>query len=1192
VLKTLSAALEDGDHIECIIRETGLNQDGATGGITMPSPSAQEALIRRTYAKAGLDLLHAEDRPQYFEAHGTGTPAGDPTEAEAVYKAFWGTDVTGRDFEPTGDHPLFVGSIKTVLGHTEGTAGVAAILKASLSLQNSTIPPNLLFEKLSDRVAPFYKNVEILRAPQAWPEVEGAPRRASVNSFGFGGANAHAILEHYDSKLASSSITSEGEASIFTPLVFSAFSQKSLRKTLSGFKDFLEDHPNTSIHDLAWTLRKRRSLFNHRVSFAASSIEALKLQIATKLEVSGDLGVKCVSAAKRESKQILGIFTGQGAQYARMGAELIESSSLAKDIIQKLELNLAQLPDGPAWSLQDAILSAASTSRINEAVLSQPLCTALQILLVDLLQQAGVEFAAVVGHSSGEIAAAYAAGHLTARDAICIAYYRGLHVQHSSSPNGAAIEGAMIAVGSSLEDITELCEDEAFLGRLSVAASNSSSSVTVSGDVDAIAELQVILDDENKFNRRLKVDKAYHSKHMLPCYEPYIASLKECGINVKTVDGTCTWYSSVYNGPVDASMDLAGTYWAENMTQPVLFAEALTTALQQHSFDLALEIGAHPALKGPATQTIQAVLQKDIPYTGILARGTSALETSATGLGFLWSHLEKTGNNLDNYERALTSRGDQYGVVKGLPTYSWNHENKYWHESRASRKMRTRPSSVHHLLGDITSDSSSHHMSWSNLLRESQMEWVTGHKVQSQTVFPAAGYLTTAIEAARLVAGTAGANMRLLEIKDFVIHQALVFSQDDAGIEVATSMADITKDKNDRIRAKFTYSAAIDAHAQDLTLVASAEIEIQLGETSEILLPVRRSTLPHMVDVEPERFYSALAELGYEFSGRFRSLSGLQRKHYKATCLMEVAPERKEAGDLIMHPAELDAALQSVILAYSYPYDEQLRNLHLPTTIQHIRINPSLLAADRGQAGSFPVDSSISPGQPGQRGILGSIEVYSDRSSHAAIQIQGASFMPLGAGVAEEDRRVFSRVHWVNSHADGIEAGKDIPLTENHRDIVRLLERIATFYLRKFDKEVPANHPTRSEFTTKWYLNYARYITDMVESGKHKWAQPYWRDDSVNDIMEASKPYMHLPDVQIMHITGQQMPRVFNGETTILEQFRATDILDRYYATGFGLRESGQWVSRTVKQLVDRYPHMNILEIGKLVFEIGKPESG
>jgi len=183
VLKTLSKALEDGDYIECLIRESGINQDGRTQGITMPSHIAQEALIRETYKKAGLDTAKRSDRPQFFEAHGTGTKAGDPVEAQAIRNAFFGSEnESGRH---QNDDPLYVGSIKTVIGHTEGTAGIAAVMKASLAIQNSVIPPNLLFERLSDNVAPFYENLQIPTSALPWPSLSaGQPKRASVNSFG------------------------------------------------------------------------------------------------------------------------------------------------------------------------------------------------------------------------------------------------------------------------------------------------------------------------------------------------------------------------------------------------------------------------------------------------------------------------------------------------------------------------------------------------------------------------------------------------------------------------------------------------------------------------------------------------------------------------------------------------------------------------------------------------------------------------------------------------------------------------------------------------------------------------------------------------------------------------------------------------------------------------------------------------
>ena len=797
-----------------------------------------------------------------------------------------------------------------------------------------------------------------------------------------------------------------------------------------------------------------------------------------------------------------------------------------------------------------------------------------------------------------------------------IAYYRGLHASLAASPNGPDIKGAMMAVGSSMDNMAELCADELFAGRVTVAACNSSSSVTVSGDEDAIAELELVLDDEDKFHRRLKVDKAYHSSHMLPCLEAYGASMRSSGIEPQMPSGQpCVWFSSLNDGcPVDADMarGLGDTYWAENMTKSVLFSQALGSALDADSYALALEVGPHPALKAPATQTMKDVLGKELPYHGVLSRGSSAIDAYSAALGFLWSYLDKTSVDLDRYERAMIGVGIEhhFRLVKGLPTYRWTHEAKYWHEARSSRKMRLRPHPVHPLLGDITCDSAPHHMSWRNLLRVSEMEWLSGHAVQSQVVFPAAGYLASALEASRFVAEGTGKDTRLIEIRDFAIHQAVAFEPDDNGIEVLIKMAEITHDQQQPgaiIRARFTYSAALDARAEDLVLAASGDVAIHLGEASLSLLPARGPALPHMIDAEPERFYSALADLGYNFSGRFRALSALRRKRGKSTCLVKMQPPEganSRSLPLLLHPAELDAVLQSAILAYSYPYDEELRTLHLPTTIQQIRVNPAALlngAAGRGSQDELvPVDASIDFGagrgsrwegkasQKAGGGIVANINLYATSSTahpNAAVQVQGAAFMPLGGSAAEEDRRMYSKVHWIPDRPDGIEAARSLWEDQSQRDTVRLLERIATFYLRKFDREVPPDHSARTTFPTKWYLNHARHMTEMVASGKHKWWKDEWHKDTVDSVLEASGPYMHLPDVEIMHLVGTQMPRVFAGETTMLEEFRAggNNVLDRYYAEGLGLRELAQWVGRAVKQIVVRHPHMNMLEVGRFL---------
>ncbi|KAK2040741.1 putative polyketide synthase [Colletotrichum somersetense] len=1167
VFKTLSAAIEDGDHIECIIRETGVNQDGATTGITMPSAVAQQALIRSTYSKAGLDLAKPSDRPQFFEAHGTGTPAGDPIEAEAIARAFF-----GNDFAKEADEKLYVGSIKTILGHTEGTAGLAAVLKASLAIQHSTVPPNMLLNNLSGRVAPFAKNLEIAKRPKPWPNcVPGQPRRASVNSFGFGGANAHAILESYEP--AGSPEESPAAATPVTPFVFSALSRQSLRASLSAYADFISRNPLINLRDLAYTLHERRSAFPYRISFAADSAQELEAKLrkeveATKLE---NLGVKVLPSSNGKRPKVLCIFTGQGAQYTRMGAELIEKSATARMIIQQLQSHLDQLPKElrPDWSLEAELLAAGDASRVTKGAFSS-LSTAVQIVLVDLLRLAGVEFEAIVGHSSGEMAAAYAAGYLTARDAICVAYFRGHFVEKMSSPNGGGINGAMLAAGLSEEDAQSLCEDERFIGRVCVAAVNSSSSVTLSGDEDAIDEFKVILDDEKRFNRKLRVDKAYHSNHLLHCAAPYVNAIRAAGVQAMEPASKCLWFSSVYCRPATLEMNLSDEYWAVNMIRPVLFHGALKAALEAQEYDLVVEVGPHPALKGPASQTIQEVLGKALPYEGVLSRGYDAVSSTASCLGFLWSHMGEKQVNLHRYGVAVSNDKSPMRLVKGLPSYQWNHEASYWHESRATKKRRTQNQPFNELLGELLPDSAPHRLSWKHLLRVGEFDWLSGHQVQSQTVFPAAGYVCTALEGARILAGES--SVRLFELKDFIIHQAVTFNQDDSGIEILTCLSDIRRPSKERIQANFTYSASLGN--EDLTLVAEAELQIILGEPSETTLPQRAPSPPHMISVDSERFYSLLATLGYGFEGSFRSLSSLRRKLGISVCAVKSAPRDNFGPPLLVHPAEFDGAIQSLILAYSYPDDDQLLTMHLPTRMGSIRINPTLCSSMTNMS----VDSKL--GARETTGFLGDVDLYTHDSRYAAIQMENVELVPLGAATVGDDRKVFSKYHWVKNCLDGELAASDTTVSKYHENILMALERISTYYLRQFDQLVPSDSPLREESPHSHYLRYASYIVNLVQSGKHKWAKKEWLKDSLQDMLQATAEFSDLPDVRVMHLVGQQMPRVFKGETNMLEEFRVNNVLDDYYAGGFGFLQSGLWMSRTIAQLADRYPHLNILEIG------------
>ncbi|KAI0533109.1 hypothetical protein GGR58DRAFT_506729 [Xylaria digitata] len=1189
VLKTLSKALSDGDNIECIIRETGVNQDGCTSdGLTLPSSSTQKALIRSVYTKAGLDPLKHLDQPQYFEAHGTGTPAGDPIEAAGMYGAFFQdgySTVLSQD-------PMYVGSVKTVIGHTEGSAGIAGILKASLALQHACIPPNLHFDNLNESLAPFYRNFEISTTAKSWPKIEGdGPRRASVNSFGIGGTNAHAILESWNCVPSGSSVSGDDDEPFpFSPFVFSAGSQTSLRKNMLAYAKFLSTNPTLSLQDLAWTLRERRSVFRHRAAFSASSIDDLKSRISEILSQESEVGtyVSASSLGEKDGPRILGIFTGQGAQHARMGAELIEKSVAARQIIRQLDSYLAELPqtDRPSWSLESELL--AEPSRVGESAIAQPICTAIQILITDLLQAANISFSAVVGHSSGEIGAAYAAGHITACDAIYIAYYRGVHLKSARSPRDANIKGAMLAAGISMDDASSLCAESVFDGRVSVAASNSSSNVTISGDEDAILELRKTLESQQKMNRPLRVDKAYHSPHVDPCLDGYVKSLIDRSIKpLQSPARRCMWFSSVSGRPIgEEEPGLEGPYWATNLRDPVLFSHAVKAAVTATHFDVVLEVGAHPALQGPTRQNIRDALAKDMPYHGTLTRKVGAVEAFSDALGFLWTHLSAPFVDLDKFERfmAPTRKHHHFRLLKGLPAYQWNHDTAHWNESRISRRLRLRKR-VHPLLGDMCADTGPHQLIWRNLLRESEIDWLHDHGIQGQIIFPAAGYISTIIEASQVLVDAV--NIQLVVMRDFYIHQAIAFDQNnDDGVEVLICLTDITKAHAGHVRAKFTYSAALGASADELTLAASADIDITIGDPSPDLLPKRGCTPPHMVDVKPKLYYQVMDGLGYQFRGRFSSLHSISRRHAASSCLVKIRPQDDEEASygkpITIHPAELDSALQSVFLARGYPGDEQLSCLHLPQSCSLIRVNLLLSGQMTNKHGFISVDTNVNIPESEAKGFSADVDIYSDVGGNAAFQFQDIILKPVGQISDEDDRKVFYETHWVSSGPDGLSAASgDVTVGEDHMKILATLVRIANFYLRKL---VQGDHdPVIAAPATphhKYYLQYAQHAISFSDQGKNRWMQNEWLHDTLDDVIQAGQTLPDIPDVPLMHIVGQQMPRAIRGEVNMLEELRTSGFFDEYYATGFGLRESTQWISRIVSQIANRYPHMKILEIG------------
>ncbi|KAF3768882.1 hypothetical protein M406DRAFT_10616, partial [Cryphonectria parasitica EP155] len=1208
ILKRLSDAIADGDRIECLIRETGSNQDGHSTGLTVPSSEAQTALIQQTYAKAGLDPRNVNDRPQFFEAHGTGTRAGDPREAEAIQRCFGPAADTGRSisFTPNetnidNEHPLYVGSIKTVIGHTEGAAGLAGLIKGSLAIQHGLIPANLLFGSLNPDIEPFYHGLHVPTSTQAWPALaDGVPRRVSVNSFGFGGANAHAILESYQPSTARISKSLRLEEPItapFTPFTFSAASEGSLFQLLESYSDYLKAHPDINLGDLAWTLQTCKSALNVKMTFAARSVEKLvsKLDDVVLKMKDNDKNIHSFRSPPK-TPRILGVFTGQGAQWAGMGGCLIRSSAFVRAKLQDLEESLTNLPvaDRPTWRLQDEILAGQETSRIGKAELSQPLCTAVQLVLVDLLREAGITFEAVVGHSSGEIAAAYAAGFITAHDAIRIAYYRGMHAHRAEDPQGSGQKGAMLAVGTSLEDARDLVELPAFRGRITVAAHNSSASVTLSGNVDAVIHAKKVFDEEKKFARMLKVDTAYHSHHMIPCGDAYIKSLQACNIQLLNREGpgSCAWYSSVVpgNDPMQTTESLKDVYWRDNMIQPVLFADAIKTAASE-KINFALEVGPHPALRGPASQNIMEVRQP-VAYSGVLGRDTNDIEAFADALGFVWAQLGSGSVDFRAYED-LMSDGPPPKYVAGLPMYPWNHEQKHWHESRQSKAIRCRSEPFHSLLGIATADTTNNDRRWKNLLKASEVPWLDGHRLEGQMIFPAAGYIAMALEAARSLAGDR--DVKLFEIRDLVISKAVSF-EDDANFSVETlvTLSTVTtaagKQQEQSQTANFSCHAGARNGPSHLDLVATGSVLIVYNTPSPAILtstPLETST---MNSIDTEDFYSSIHKIGYDYTGPFRAMSEIRRKLDQASALVSTytgLPAENDNHDdvhvreLLVHPSWLDVAIQSVLAAGAHPEDESFRTLSVPTLIGRIRVNPALCAALPNSPTLLPVCASIHREQQnngGSQGFSASIDVFSQDGQQTLIQAEDLTMKPLYSATSKDDRCPFTYVKWDVEWPDATSITINEQPNAVDKEIAVLCERMSWFYLRKWNAEILAEEWARGQAQHHRLRAYMDHALAAIARGEHPVLKEEWAHDTFEDLEPLIQRHMDSVDVRVIKATGENLRAVIRGETTMVEHLN--DMRTELYITGLGFGKYSEYAAAMVKQLVHRYPQAKILELG------------
>ncbi|XXH02496.1 hypothetical protein Hte_008872 [Hypoxylon texense] len=1191
VLRTKSQAIIDNSQIECIIREVGVNQDGRSAGLTVPSSESQSSLIRSTYARCGLDCRRTQDRCQYFEAHGTGTLTGDPKEAAALHDAFFRSDE--KEEPPPQDRVLYVGSVKTVVGHSEGTAGLAGLLKASLAVQHGEIPPNLHFSELNPMISPYYSHLLVPVELQPWPELpSGVPRRVSLNSFGFGGTNAHAIIESWECgrsiAMPANSPGIEGPLPQELPFpagpfILSANSDSALIGAVTGLRKAISTScDGIDMDRLAWTLQTGRTEFPYKKSFSGTSKEQLLGSLEEFLQATSRSqqripGATSIRISEKHPLRILGIFTGQGAQWPSMGKSLYSHCRCFRDTIDRLEVALLTLPNPPSWSLSRRFMVPGESENTGSEI-SQPMTTALQIGLVDLLNASGISFKCVIGHSSGEIAAVYAAGLLSASDAIRIAYYRGLHTLHAGF-------GKMMAVGMSHLAAQDFCASNRFLGRICVAASNSVSNVTLSGDADGIDEAKKVLGEKGIFCRIIKVDRAYHSSHMELCSRPFLQSLRQCNIvrRTKHAKTGCAWYSSVYGSEgriIDGSGAHMGQYWADNMLKPVLFSQAVDRAVrEEHCFDLVLEVGPHPALKAPTSETLKALTAIDVPYHGTLNRGVDDRKAFCDALGFVWENVYPA-RDLPSFERfrraCLGTAFSTPRIQKNLPPYCWDHNRVLLKESVKSKLWSTQECPTYELLGRPHYIGGNDRLYWRNIMKLEELDWLRGHQFQNQVLIPAASYIPMAYEAAIRIAGNQPVDLVILE--DLHIEHPITLEDDSPGIETHFVM-NVLNDHDGQITAEYScYSGSADA-----ALVTSSESRqrnltgkatIKLGMLSGPTLPPRLLNEMPLTDISTDRFYQSALSCGLRYSGDFRLDSIKRRSGFSTVTMRRLAP-----GGLRVHPATLDAAFQGLLAAFSYPGDGKLWTAYLPTRIKKVRISSMCPSMAEHVNSGLVADCYMRNESP--RSFCGDVELFCGNDGFPEIQIEGLTCTSLTAPSAADDKVLFARNVWKRDISADLEPEVVFQTSTEDDELYEICERSAYFYLRHLRHEV-----SRSEIDSmeghchrimSWALN---YLLPLIEKGVHPRIKAEWGSDTSERIMGWKDKFANQVNIQLIHAVGNNLPLIVRNVVPALQVLTENNMLSRFYKEGLGAPQANSRVGALAASIAHRYPAMNILEIG------------
>jgi acyl transferase domain-containing protein/NADPH:quinone reductase-like Zn-dependent oxidoreductase/surfactin synthase thioesterase subunit/SAM-dependent methyltransferase len=883
IIKRLSDAEKDNDNVYAVIRGSAVNQDGATKGISVPNPIAQQELLVEAYKDAGVD----PHLVTFVEAHGTGTFVGDPIETNSIGKVIGGPD---RHDE------CYVGSVKSNIGHLEPASGVAGIAKLALALKHGVIPPNIHFRKGNPNIAFDELKLKVPTQNIPWKD-NGGPRYGGVNSFGFGGSNAHIVLEgpkpraEFDNRREGPNV-----------LTISARHPEALRSLAGSYVRFLtEESAHATLGDICYSSTVRSTHHDIRLAVVASSKEELAKSLEVYLSGETLAGIAEGKANEVRDKVVF-VFSGQGPQWWGMGRMLFEQVPLFRDTVTRLDHMLSVHAGG--WSLMEELARDGASSRIGETNIAQPAIFAIQIGLYEMWKAMGITPSAVVGHSIGEVAAGYVSGALTLEQAVLLIFHRSRVQQQASG------KGKMLAVGLPVTEAVKLLAGREH--RVAVGAVNGPAMVALSGDTDAILEIAEEINKKDIFHRLLEVNVPFHSHHMEPLKDELLASLGE----FKTAPTIIPFYSTVEGREV-AGEELGPMYWFRNVREPVYFTAAVEAQMND-GFDTFIELGPHPihaigindlfASRKKKGLVVPSIKRKEDEFRTFLA-SVAALHT--WGCTVDWK----------------TFYGE-HNFVK-LPKYPWQRES-YWLETAEGRKMRLgiMEDNHPHLTHKTSSARESNNILWDVTLDRRSYPYIEDHKVQGPIVYPGAGHVDLAIGAAL---ASFGQKFEYLEDLSFESALFLPESGDPPHIQL-----DISHDGGDY----FIYSKPRHENAQ-WTLCSRGKMNHTGEKFPAIAVDLERVKRTVSIPVPVKPMHEELLESGLYLGPSFRAIKKLWRSdgHWESLSEIEVHESvRSEFFQFNIHPGVLDSCFQTVFGIFNERDDVSRKmGVYVPRHIDKIK---------------------------------------------------------------------------------------------------------------------------------------------------------------------------------------------------------------------------------------------------------------